>query len=534
MRTYRNLRLQRSPAKGHRSSQGGPAGAGSTSTARNAHEWRLTQVLAAALVLLALAVTSLVAQEVPAKLTLDDAIGIAKANNPGFRSTQNDAGPAGWAERQAYAAFLPTANASGSAAWREGGSQQFGSVTLGSAGTNYYQSSYSLSLGWTLNGQTIFGVPAARAQARATDANIAAAAFDLESAVALQYMAVLRAQDGVAVAQRQVDRADQNLTIVKTRVEAGAAAGTDGTQAQVDQGQAQVNLIQAERQLREARAMLAQQLGVRLDGDIELVSEFKVFQPEWSRDSLIDMALAQHPRLRADQAQVHAARASARQAASRYLPSVSLYTSWTGWAQQATNEDYIRKGVLRNAASSQTNCAINNFLNANVTPIDGYPEDCSQFVASDADIQAALNRNSSALFDFNKNPLQVSLQVSIPVFTGFSRQQQVSQARAAADDAAEAVRAEELTLRTQVTQAYDALTAAYQVVQLQTRNKELAAEQLNMQRRRYTLGAAAMLELLDAQTTATTADQAYLNAVYDFHLNLIRLEAAVGQRLEHE
>jgi len=34
--------------------------------------------------------------------------------------------------------------------------------------------------------------------------------------------------------------------------------------------------------------------------------------------------------------------------------------------------------------------------------------------------------------------------------------------------------------------------------------------------------------------TATTADQAYLNAVYDFHWNLIRLMAAVGRPLQQE
>jgi outer membrane protein TolC len=36
---------------------------------------------------------------------------------------------------------------------------------------------------------------------------------------------------------------------------------------------------------------------------------------------------------------------------------------------------------------------------------------------------------------------------------------------------------------------------------------------------------------MDAQTTLSTAEQAYLTAVYDFHYNLIALEAAVGQPL---
>jgi outer membrane protein TolC len=82
-----------------------------------------------------------------------------------------------------------------------------------------------------------------------------------------------------------------------------------------------------------------------------------------------------------------------------------------------------------------------------------------------------------------------------------------------------------------VTQAYDNLGASYEAVQIEDRGRSLADEQLAMQQRRYALGAAGLLELLDAQTPATTADQTYLNALYDFHWNLIRLEAAVGQPL---
>ena len=127
--------------------------------------------------------------------------------------------------------------------------------------------------------------------------------------------------------------------------------------------------------------------------------------------------------------------------------------------------------------------------------------------------------------------MSFTLTVSIPVFTGFTRQQQVAEAQQAAEDAEHGQRAEELRLRTAVTQAFDNLTAAHRVVQLEERNRQVAEEQLQLQQRRYSLGAAALLELMDAQTTVSTADQAYLNAVYDFHWNLIRLEAAVGQPL---
>ncbi|GMV06102.1 MAG: hypothetical protein AMXMBFR53_23780 [Gemmatimonadota bacterium] len=500
----------------------------------------LTRATAGALLLLAAAATALVAQQAPARLTLEEAIRLAKDYNPTYRSTENDRPAADWQAREAYSAFLPTVNAYSSAAWQEGGQQYVGSISLGdaNAGTNYYQSYYRLNASWTLDGNTIFGIPAARANQRAVAARIDAAAFNLESQVALQYMAVLRAQDGVAVAQRQLDRAQQNRRIVQTRVSSGAAAGTDGRQAEIDMGRAEVALIQARRQFRESMALLAEQLGVALGEDTELSSEFSVFEPTWSRDELMDLALNSHPSLRAFQAQERSASASAKQAASQYFPSFSLSTNLQGINQQATNRDFVLGSAQQAAAGLVTTCRRNNAIAAAMPdyPIaDNSPQgDCGRFAYTDALGQQALAANEVFPFKYNKLPVSVTFAVSIPIFTGFNRQRQLSEANNRAEDAKYSLRAEELRLRTAVTQAFDNLVAAYESVEIESRNQGLAEEQLQMQQRRYALGAVGLLELLDAQTTATQADQTYLNALYDFHWNLIRLEAAVGRNLRPE
>ncbi len=500
-------------------------------------EASVSRVLAAALVLLGLAATALAGQTVPKQLTLDEAIRLARDYNPTYRSTENDRPSADWQTREAYSAFLPTVNAGSSATWQQGGKQYVGSVSVGdeTAGTDFYQSYYRLSANWQLNGNTIFGVPAARANRKAVDARITAAEFNLESQVALQYMAVLRGQDGVDVAQRQVDRAEQNKKIVETRVSSGAAAGTEGKQAEIDLGRAQVALIQARRQFRDATALLGEQMGVPLPEDTELASEFKVFEPTWTLEDLLGRALDGHPSLRAYRAQESAARAQARQAGSQYFPSFNLSTSLQGTTVQATNKGYVLGSTKSDAANRVLSCQRSNAI---AGAIPSYPgatvQDCSRFAYTDAMGQASLAANSVFPFDYNKLPIAVTFSVSIPVFTGFSRQRQLSEANNAAEDAKYGRRAEELRLRTAVTQAYGNLTAAYEAVQIEERNRNLADEQLDMQQRRYALGAAGLLELLDAQTTATTADQAYLNALYDFHLNLIQLEAAVGQPLRPE
>lgn len=474
------------------------------------------------------------AQSVSGTLTLGDALRLARGNNPGFLSTRNDVGAADWRVREAYGAFLPQVSASGSASYTEAGVQRIGTLDFGAQSTDWYSSRYSVNVSWTLDGATLFGVPNAKANRAAAEAGVASAAYNLESVVTLQYMAALRARDGVAVARRQLERARQNLRLVETRVASGAAAGTEGKQAEVDVGRAEVGLIQARRQYREAVALLAEQIGVVLDeAGVDLSSSFEVFEPTWDREELLAWSLESHPSLDAVQARAGAARAAARQAASAYFPSVTLSTGLSGNTLQALNEDFIRNSVISQQEARREQCEFMNAVNAGLTqPLPGYqPQNCTAFVASDDLIRSALRRNASFPFDFTKTPVTVSLSVSVPVFTGFSRQRQVAEARQAAEDARHDLRAEELRLRTAVTQAFDNLTAAYRVVELEERNRRVAEEQLQLQQRRYALGAAALLELLDAQTTVSTADQAYLNALYDFHWNLIRLEAAVGRRL---
>jgi outer membrane protein len=482
---------------------------------------------------MALGVYALAAQT-PRTLTLDEAISLARRNNPGYLSTRNDATAADWQVRAAYAAFLPTVSANAGAGYQAKGEVRFGTITLDNQPTDWATSNYGVRFNWTLNGATIFGLSNARANRSATDASIEAAEFDLESLVALEYMAVLAAQEGVAVAQRQVERSRSNLQIVNTRVGAGAAAGTDATQAEVDLGRMEVQLIQAERLQRQARLLLGEQLGQPLDDDVLLASEFEVFEPDFSLEDLIDTAMADHPSLEAFRAQESASRAQARATAtSQYLPTINISGGITAYSQKALNDQYILGQLNRSVASQVSNCEFYNTLEAGLN--GGLPDyttqDCTAIVVTPEMQASAFDQNDQFPFRFTRNPFQVGLTVSLPIFTGFSRQVQVSQANNLAEDARLNRQAEELRLHTRVTGAFDNLTSAYRVAQAETRNRELAETRLELEQRRYALGASPLLQLMDAQTSLSVAEQSYLQAVTSFHLNLIALEAAVGQPL---
>lgn len=514
----------------------------SSSPARGAVARTAGRAVLLVLPALAWAAAALVAQEIPARLSLDEAIRLARENNPGFQSQRNDIGAADWQVREAYGSFLPTVGANGSLSYTEAGVQRIGTLDFGAQSTDWYSSSYNLGLSWTLDGNTLFGVPNARAARRATAAGIDAAAFDLESAVTLQYMAALRARDGVEVARRQRDRAKQNLEIVETRVESGAAAGVEGKQAEVDLGRAEVALIEAEQNLGNQKLRLMEQIGLPMEEAVALEGGFEIFQPGWTRRELVSYALEAHPALVSARAQESAQKASVRQARSEYFPSVTFSTSFRGNTLQALNEDFLISSEARTAELQAEGCQRLKMIQSGLgNTLPGVPDSCPSPTLSASERQDILAGNDVFPFDFTKQPVSLSMTVSVPIFTGFTRQRSLEQAEAASRDAVHARRADELRLRRAVTEAYNALMAAHQVVGIEARNRELADERLEAARQRYAMGAApsggaasagsTFLELLDAQTSMSTAERDYLDAVYDFHLSLAQLEAATGQTL---
>lgn len=477
------------------------------------------------------------AQEIRGTLTLDEAVRLARKHNPGFLRTANDEGAADWSVRESYATFLPDVSTSLSGQYLAPGIPSTGIYTgedFGIGSTDYYFSGYNLQLSYQLSGSSLFQVSSARADRKATRARIEAEAFSLESEVMAQYLAALRARDEVEVARRQLERAEESEELAKARVEVGAAIPTDGKQAEVERGRAEVALLEGESALRTEKLRLAEQVGVDAPGSYELVSEFAVFEPDWTREELVDRAMARHPQLRAYRAQEDARKAGVRQAWSSYFPNLYLSATWSGRAREIGDRQYLLGQARTSVRSQRESCQFMNQLVSGLThSIEGYPKDCTAdpYQLTPAEESQILANNDVFPFDFREEPLSIYLQVSFPVFQGFGRERELEEARAAAEDARFDRRAEELRLKTAVTQAFDELETAARVVEIEARNREVAREQLTLAQERYRLGAAPFLELLEAQSSMAAAERDYLDARYRFHGAIWALEAAVGERL---
>lgn len=462
-------------------------------------------------------------------LTLAEAVATAREYNPLLRQTANNLGSTTWGVRNAYAAFLPSVNASMGFGYQGAGSQRFltqefvqQSSTIGS--------SYNLGLSLYLSGRTLMQPRVATAQHHAAEAALSGAEINLESIVRQQYLAVLQADAQVNLAEVQVTRNDEFLRLAQARYDVGQNTLLDVRQAEVAMGQSEVALLQARQAVTVAKLRLFQTMGIPAPdpATVALTDTFPVIQPMWELAQLLAEADRDNPDLISLRAGASAARAGERAAKSEWLPSLSLSAGWSGFTQQFQDVDPLITNARSSAAASVTQC---EFVNDNLVNPGGVTADCSGLAFAPEDEQALRDRNSVFPFNFTSQPFSASLGISIPIFTQFSRPLRISQASAAADDATESVRARQLQVRTDVSQAYYALQAAYEAIGIQERNQVAAAEQLRLATERYRVGSGTFFELLDAQLASQRAEADYINAIYTYHWSIATLENAVGRPL---
>lgn len=465
----------------------------------------------------------------PATLSLEEAVALARTHNPEYLAQENDRRAARAAVRAARADFLPSASASSSFGYTARGERRFGSVAFGEQ-PDYYSSSYSLGLSYQLSGAKLAQPSITRARERATEERIAGARAGLEAQVAQQYLTVLQAQEEEAQAAREVERAAEHERLARARLEVGAGTPLDVRRAEVRKGEAEVRLLQAANALAVATLRLGELLGTPVEPGVRLTTEFRVFSPRWEAEALVARALGSNPNLLSARAGATAARTGIAAARSSYLPTLSLGLGVDGSVFRAGDVEPLVKERVAGAEQRHAGCLQGNRI---AQLVGGPTQDCSRFVVDPAAIRRGVEeQNGGWPFDYTRQPLSASLTLSLPVFTGLSRQQRVEEARVAAEDARHQVRAQENRLRVEVATALRNLETAHRTVQLQEQVRATAGEELRLARERFRHGAAGSVEVTDAQTSLARAEQAKIAAVYDFHKTLAALEALVGGPLE--
>jgi len=492
---------------------------------------RSLQSGALALVLLLLPGGAVAQDFVPIALTLEEAIDIARENNPGLQAVRNDEGVANWNVRSAYGALFPSASVDGNVSWQGAGEQTFGSLTAEQLGfanqPSFLFSNYSLSLTYQINGRTLLAPGQAKADRGATFAQIAGAEADLVFRITQGYIEVLRQTEEVQVSEQQRDRADFNLQLVAARLAVGSATGVDVAQAEVAVGRAEVTILRTANALETARIRLLQQMGVDLDAPFVPTTPFALSEPLWDREELYQLGLDSNPNLRSLRANRSSSRYGVRMAKSAYLPSLSLQARTSAFTRQASSTALTVQQAEFQAQGSIQNCLFfNDVFSRLTTPLPS--QDCTQLQFTDAQAQAIEDQNSGFPFGFTNQPKTLSLGISLPIFQGLSRQRQVTEAQVRLDDLDLNLREQEIALRADIATTLATVRTAYQAALIESQNQILADEQLRLASERFAVGLTDFLEVREAETLKVEADREQIAAIFAYHDFLANLEAIVG------
>lgn len=406
------------------------------------------------------------AQSVPVDtLTLEQAVELAVQQHPSLRAAEAGVRAATAGRTLALSTYFPSLSFAASASHTEG------VFVFNPAVTARYQIYSSFTGGLQAQqilfdfGKTLGRVSANTSFTDAARADYASSREEVKLNVELAYFGLLAAQRVAGVTQEAFEQAEKHLVQARAFYTVGRRPEFDVTKAEVDLANANVNLIKASNLMKVARVQLDNAMGM------EPPKMYAVREPPFppafdaSMDSARAVALARRPELLAARARVEGDRALARAVWSQHLPTLSAFGGWT-W---------------------------NGFQ-----PSPLFPR------------------------------WNAGIQLTLPIFLGFSVDAQVQQADAAADASQAALDAQVQSAMLEVDQAYLGLKEASERRIATAKLVEQAEQNFVLADRQYAAGVGTPLDVTDAQVSRSNARITNIQALYDYFTSLVRLRRAMG------
>ena len=272
-------------------------------------------------------VEPVVGQEVR-RVSLDEALSMARRHNPTLEQAQSAVEVAEFNRLNAWGQFLP--NLSLSYQYNNSSSGR-----LDPTGQAITRTSYSAQLGGSLD---IFQGFRRFADLKGADRGVdlqnalyRQSAYVTQEAVKISYFNAVATRELVRVEQDRVRRQEDQLSFVEQQLELGRATRSDELRSQVDLNNAKVALLNAENSARNAQYALAEAVGVMEPLEPDETAEMHAAPFTWDKADLMTMALSGAPGLVSARAQAAADQAAVASAKSAYLPSLRFNGGWA-WA----------------------------------------------------------------------------------------------------------------------------------------------------------------------------------------------------------
>jgi len=405
------------------------------------------------------------------RLTLDDALIRARQNSPQFQAALAEAQIAHEDTKQAKDALLPAITYDNQILYTQGNGTG-GVRYIANNAVHEYISQGNVHEVLSVAG--IYDVRRASAGAALARARAEIASRGLVVTVVQSYFGALAEQSKANLAQKADDEGERFLKLTQNLERGGEVAHSDVVKAELQAQERRRQLREALLALLNARLDLAVLLFPDFSDRFALADELHASIPLPTLGEVQQQASNDNPDIRAALASVEQAKADVDVERAAYLPSLGL--------------DYF------------------------------YGIDAAQFATNGIfDNRLVPNLGSSAAASLN-----------IPIWNWGATQSRVKQAQIRRAQSARELSFTQRKLLAEIQSLYnEAETALDELAGLQ-RSADLAAESLKLMTLRYKGGEAAVLEVVDAQTTAAMAANAYEDGAVRYRVALANVQTLTG------
>jgi outer membrane protein TolC len=379
--------------------------------------------------------------------------------------------------KQAVAASLPSVTAFNQYIYTEGNGTPSG-VFVANDGVHIYNEqlqAHEELLAFARRGE----IRVAKAAEAVQKARSEVALRGLNAVVIQNYYAIGAAEEKLANAQRSLTEAQQFFDITQKQEQGGEVAHADVIKAQLQMQQRQRDLQEAQFAVDKAKVALAVLIFPSLQQNYEIVNDLAQLPALAPFDEIAARGSSNNADLQVAQASVEQASLAVNVARYAYLPSLGLDVFY---------------GIDANQVAARS-----NFVEPN--PLQPYRQNLG-YVA-----QATLN---------------------VPVWNWGAIHSRVRQASLREQQAKLDLTLTQKQLQASVANSYEEAKIAFAQIESLRSSVDLATESLRLTLLRYKAGEATALEVVDAQTTASQARNAYDDGLLRYRVAFASLQTLTG------
>ena len=430
-------------------------------------------------------------------LSINEAIELALSDNPTVKVANLEIERYDYVRKQTLASLYPSVDVSGQYSLAIRRQEMAQGFSFGGKNTFNVGGSVALPL----------FVPAIYEQLKMTRTQMESAVesaratrIDMVASVRSAYYNVLLAEQSLTVLKEAIKTTEQVVENTKRLYENGLASEYDYLTAQVQLSNLKPQILQTENAIDLTKLQLKMYLSIPEGVDIAVVGSLDNFRDQVLLNEDYSYDIADNTTVRSLDIQEKMLKHQERLIQSSRMPSIAAFGQISCIGQERVDLSGLMGGMSGGQGSAEQ-------MNAAIT-------------------RAAASDQSKFWW---QAPISVGAQISIPIFAGFKKTNQLREVRNQMAQLNMQRDYAEQGVRLQIEQAVNTLLTARETMLSNELTVEQAQKAYNISLTRYNAGAGTILELNSSQLSLTQAQLSYSQSIYDYLSAYASYEKTLGK-----